>query len=298
MSLDRRIDFLNKYAAFASGFYGNPGLDKPLVGDGDVRQTVGRIKPQPLTNIRQTLRLVDWCAYGYRAGKAEEAQKAFAEWSAADGATVKEGCLILKDCEVVKTLAPLQWRFRLHLDVKDVGEECTIVFHKGEKPLLSTRLTDRIFSLSSGMNRESGYYDSTVPLHLEIYGDFANNRFFVTVNGESLSCLMEETDIREIDKVVIHSKGKTEIDDISLFNFVEERTNKHTPYSSSLLVSEDFNDVLPMQGWQFLDYDDSAWNRSHCHHLMVVCRKRRRAIICGKRFALPTSSVPCLSWKQ
>ena len=70
------------------------------------------------------------------------------------------------------------------------------------------------------MNRESGYYDSTVPLHLEIYGDFANNRFFVTVNGESLSCLMEETDIREIDKVVIHSKGKTEIDDISLFNFV------------------------------------------------------------------------------
>ena len=72
---------------------------------------------------------------------------------------------------------------------------------------------------------------------------------------------MEETDIREIDKVVIHSKGKTEIDDISLFNFVEERTNKHTPYSSSLLVSEDFNDVLPMQGWQFLDYDDSAWEQ-------------------------------------
>src|SRR5699024_86238 len=57
MSLDQRIDFLNKYAAFASGFYGNLGLDKPLIGDGDIRQTVRRIKPQPLTNVRQTLRL-------------------------------------------------------------------------------------------------------------------------------------------------------------------------------------------------------------------------------------------------
>ena len=61
--------------------------------------------------------------------------------------------------------------------------------------------------------------------------------------------------------MVIRSEGTTEIDDISLFNFVEDRTNKHTPYSSVLLINEDFNDVLPMQGWQSLDYDDSAWKQ-------------------------------------
>ena len=261
MSLDQRIDFLNKYAAFASGFYGNLGLDKPLIGDGDIRQTVRRIKPQPLTNVRQTLRLADWRAYGYRAGKAEDVQNAFAGWTVVNGATVKDGSLILEDCAVERNLDPIRWRFRLHLDVKKVGSGCTIVFHKGGKPLLSTRLADKVFSLSSGMNKGNGHYDSSVPLHLEIYGDFTNNRFFVTVNGKSVACLIGEADIREIDKMVIRSEGTTEIDDISLFNFVEDRTNKHTPYSSVLLINEDFNDVLPMQGWQSLDYDDSAWKQ-------------------------------------
>lgn len=83
----------------------------------------------------------------------------------------------------------------------------------------------------------------------------------MTVNGKSVACLIGEADIREIDKMVIRSEGTTEIDDISLFNFVEDRTNKHTPYSSVLLINEDFNDVLPMQGWQSLDYDDSAWKQ-------------------------------------
>lgn len=261
MSLDQRIDFLNKYAAFASGFYGNLGLDKPLIGDEDIRQTVRRIKPQPLTNVRQTLRLADWRAYGYRAGKAEDVQNAFAGWTVVNGATVKDGSLILEDCAVERNLDPIRWRFRLHLDVKKVGSGCTIVFHKGGKPLLSTRLADKVFSLSSGMNKGNGHYDSSVPLHLEIYGDFTNNRFFVTVNGKSVACLIGEADIREIDKMVIRSEGTTEIDDISLFNFVEDRTNKHTPYSSVLLINEDFNDVLPMQGWQSLDYDDSAWKQ-------------------------------------
>ena len=261
MSLDQRIDFLNKYAAFASGFYGNLGLDKPLIGDGDIRQTVRRIKPQPLTNVRQTLRLTDWRAYGYRAGKAEDVQNAFAGWTVVNGATVKDGSLILEDCAVERNLDPIRWRFRLHLDVKKVGSGCTIVFHKGGKPLLSTRLADKVFSLSSGMNKGNGHYDSSVPLHLEIYGDFTNNRFFVTVNGKSVACLIGEADIREIDKMVIRSEGTTEIDDISLFNFVEDRTNKHTPYSSVLLINEDFNDVLPMQGWQSLDYDDSVWKQ-------------------------------------
>ena len=143
MSLDQRIDFLNKYAAFASGFYGNLGLDKPLIGDGDIRQTVRRIKPQPLTNVRQTLRLADWRAYGYRAGKAEDVQNAFAGWTVVNGATVKDGNLILEDCAVERNLDPIRWRFRLHLDVKKVGSGCTIVFHKGGKPLLSTRLRIR-----------------------------------------------------------------------------------------------------------------------------------------------------------
>ncbi|MBC5632984.1 glycosyl hydrolase family 2 [Parabacteroides hominis] len=261
MSLDQRIDFLSKYASFASGFYGNPGLDVPLIDDGDLQKAVDRIKPQPLTNVRQTLRLSDWRAYGYRAGKEEERKRNFADWSATNGATVEKGCLTLSDCTVEKNLEPIRWRFRLHLDIKNLEAGCTVSFNNEEKSLISVRLANQVLSLLSGVNKESGRYEAGTSLNLEIYGDFPNNRFFVTANGKSVVCPMGETDIREIDKIVIRSEGKTEIDDISLFNFVEDRTNKHTPYFSSLLVNENFNDVLPMQGWQSLDYDDSAWEQ-------------------------------------
>lgn len=260
MSLDQRIDFLSKYADFASGFYGNPDLEIPIVSDKDLQQTAGRIKSQPLTNIRQTLRLSDWRACGYYDGKAEQKKKSFAEWTTTEGAAVGEGCLILKDCTVERNFDPIQWRFRLHLNVKEMGSECLISFCKGAKPLLSARLADdQTLSVFSGANRESGRYNPAAALHLEIYGDFANNRFFVTAGGKSVACPMGEADIREIDKIVICSKGETAIDDISLFSFVEDSANRHTPYYSSLLLSEDFKAVLPMQDWQSLDYDDSAW---------------------------------------
>ena len=61
-------------------------------------------------------------------GKAEDVQNAFAGWTVVNGATVKDGNLILEDCAVERNLDPIRWRFRLHLDVKKVGSGCTIVF--------------------------------------------------------------------------------------------------------------------------------------------------------------------------
>lgn len=75
MNLDQRIHFLRNYANFASRFWGNPELDHPLLENGEATDALQRIKPQPLTNVRHTLRLDGWKAYGHRDGKAEETRQ-------------------------------------------------------------------------------------------------------------------------------------------------------------------------------------------------------------------------------
>ena len=55
--VDQRVSFLSNYAAFASRFWGDPGLDTPLFSDEDVRNRIAGIKPQPLTSVRRTMRL-------------------------------------------------------------------------------------------------------------------------------------------------------------------------------------------------------------------------------------------------
>ena len=68
-STPQRVEMLGKYARFASRFWGGPGLDTPLFGESDVTETLSRIKPQPLTTVRQTLPMEHWRAIGYKKGK-------------------------------------------------------------------------------------------------------------------------------------------------------------------------------------------------------------------------------------
>ena len=60
MDTEQRVDFLNKYADYASKYWGNPQLDKPLLTDEEVKDVVVSLKPQPLTNVRRTIRLSEW----------------------------------------------------------------------------------------------------------------------------------------------------------------------------------------------------------------------------------------------
>ena len=96
---------------------------------------------------------------------------------------------------------------------------------------------------------------------MEIYGDIPNHRFFVTVNGETiLECPIDMILEQEINRIKLTSlQGETVIDDVLLFNFTADSTNQHTPYYTSLLLDEDFEEVLPIDSWQNPTYNDQCW---------------------------------------
>ncbi len=127
MNTDQRIHFLNDYAAYASRFFGNPGFDQEIVDDQEVREALAHLKPQPLTNIRRTIRLNGWKAYGYKEGEESERQEELDRWKSIQGVNLSDGILQLNDAVAERKIDSLNWRFRFDVKVDAGTGECVIV---------------------------------------------------------------------------------------------------------------------------------------------------------------------------
>ena len=263
MNLEQRIDFLSKYASFASSFWNNPQLDKPLLNEGEALKRLKDIKPQPLTQVRRTLRLNDWAAYGWRLGKAEEKQRRQSLWTTAKGASIANGKLHLSDCTVAHETGKTDWRFRYKMTLSEVTPECVLSFDQVGSSVITVKLSDGVLQATSGKHHQQSAFQSMPVTRIEVYGDFTCHRFFVTVNdGQAIECAIDPSLPQAFDHLSLSSQhGTTTVEDLLLFGFIENTANRNTPFRSSLLLDEDFEEVLPMEGWQTPAFDDARWKR-------------------------------------
>lgn len=178
MNLAQRVDFLNKYATYSSIFWGNPQLDKPLLATKEAKGVLQKIKPQPLTNIRRTLRLVDWQAYGYSPDKAEEKKKQWTLWTSTPGTSIVNGNLKLKNCVVERGVEKMDWRFKFSTTLTTLGPDFVLAFQKGDKTLLSVELGAGKIVMQSGQHKRSGKFGGVSTVKLQVYGDLSNHCFF------------------------------------------------------------------------------------------------------------------------
>ena len=257
---EQRIALLDKYADYASKFWGDEELNTPLFTDEEVRNRVAQIKPQPTTSIRRTLALNDWRAYGYKTGKEQAKAAKWQEWSA-KGASVSDGKLILDGAESVMPIEPIDWRFRLKywmeqtpsaFDITFGGEgggAIKITFGDGKAKV---QIADKSYSAPTG---ELKYF--------EIYCDLVNHRIFLSSADKTII----EAPFGEAigDKITSFSMsardGKAAIDKLSFYAFVRNEKNPNMPYISKLYFDEDFNDVPSMVNWTGAAYDDSQWSK-------------------------------------
>ena len=234
---DGRLDALNKYAGYASRFWGDPGLDTPLFTDAEISRRVAEIKPQPLTSVRRTVRLEEWRAYGYRKGKEADVAERWRRWTSG-GAKIAGGCLVLDGAAASPGIEPLCWRFRIKASLTDVPD-----------------------GLIVSLVREGGdRLDIPVgPLKdFEIYGDLAEGVIFLSSEGKT---------VREIPAggapVTAFSVGapggRASVDRLSFYAFDRQESDPKIPYRTRLFYDEDFEEVPSMDGWQVPEYDDSSW---------------------------------------
>ena len=263
MNLEQRVDFLNAYADYAADFWRNPNLDIPLLESEDVNGTLQGIKPMPGTNVRRTIRLNGWKAYGYSAEKERQKKKMRGRWEQGAGSKVEAGRLRLNSNGTVRrAVAETDWRFRLHIDAERTEESrFGILLNRHGQNLLAARWENGSVSLVSGPHVRKVALGASGERHLELYGDFPNRRFFLTVDGEvSLECPMDTASAASFDQLeLVSTEGVTQVDNLRLYAFVRDTANAHTPFRTSLLLNEDFDDIQPMDGWASPDYDDSRW---------------------------------------
>ncbi len=237
LDTDGRVDALNRYARFASRFWGNPGQDMPLFTDEALRERLSAIKPQPLTSVRRTVRLEEWVSYGYRKGKEEAVAARWRLWTE-QGARIEDGALVLDGTTASPAVDPMDWRFRLRVTLREVPEGLSVSFGDGSAPPVDV---------------EVGALKS-----FEIYGDLACGRLFLSSEGRTVREI--PVGLKKVTAFRIGApSGKATIDAAALYAFVRQEDEPTQPYRTELRFDEDFNAVPSMSGWQEASYDDASW---------------------------------------
>ena len=233
---EQRVAMLGRYTDYASRFWGDPGLDRPLFNDADVLARLAKIKPQPSSSVRRTLRLEEWKAYGYKTGKENDIKARWEKWTSG-GAKIENGCLVLDGKTATLNFKPLDWRFRIKASFR--GEP------SGLQASLGTE-EGKTIELQLGSLKE-----------FEIYGDLVNQRLYLSSQGRTI----KEIHCNTINAFSIGTPGgKASLENIALYNFTNhQEDDPSTPYWTEMIFDEDFEAVPSMVGWQDEDYDDSTW---------------------------------------
>ena len=241
MTLEQRVDFLNKYATYASKFWNDIHFDRMLLKEGETSEILKRIKPKPLTAIRRTIPLAAWKAYGYKNDHDNIKREALEEWGSGNpGVSVKSGQLVLENTTLSRETEPLNWRFRLKMNLQPVRQACSIAWMDNDHQCIYLQF-DQGRVLVNGIPSTGMQYRTNEAISLEVYGDFVHKRFFVTVNDHtSPASYPLPEDITGINRLDMGTTGELIIDDILLFNFTKDESNLHTPYYSTVIIDEDF----------------------------------------------------------
>ena len=239
---EQRVAFLNAYAAYASRFWGDPGLDTPLFADHDIEAKLAGIKPQPLTSVRRTIRLERWKAYGYKEGKETSKPAGWRKWTEG-GARVSGGCLVLDGSSVSMGIPPLGWRFRMKVSLTEPPQDLHVILSASEE-------SSRRIDIPAGPLKD-----------FEIYGDLENGTIFLSSGARTIREFPVSRTLQAVSSFSLSAvSGRAAIESISLYNFADHRDDDpETPYWTEMILDEDFEEVPTMNGWQSADYDDSSW---------------------------------------
>ncbi|MBN1821707.1 MAG: hypothetical protein JW833_13390 [Prolixibacteraceae bacterium] len=261
MDFEQRMQFLNDYAEYASRFFDDPGLNSKVVTESEVVKLVNKIKPQPLTKIRETIPLEEWRAYGYNSGQDVKKQQELNLWSRFPGASIEEGVLKLEDGSIEKSIESLSWRFKLKTKIKlEEGSSCSLVLSGDRKNVIEVNLSEGKLETVSNGDKIIKKVQTSDWLDLMVEGDFTQKRFNLYVNDERLVYYipMVDTLATSIDKLMLKSSKKVFFDDLFIFNHTPT-DNVKAPYVSSVVIDENFEQKPNVEGWQNSDFNDESW---------------------------------------
>jgi hypothetical protein len=261
MNTEERIVFLNEYADIASKYFNNPRLDKKIVTDAEINTLINSLKPQPENQIRNTISLNGWQSYGYKEGQDVATVNRIKLWEKHKGASVVNGELVLNNADVRKEIDPLTWRFKLESMIRFTdNSQVSFELKDKQKTAISVAINDRGILLNNKNQSKKVSLNRKEGSKLLIEGDLTRKKFNCYIDNELILdfTLMADTTIQSISGLNIISSGNVFLDDVFLFNHTP-LDSRNYPYSSQVILDENFEPKIGPQGWQTLQFDDSHW---------------------------------------
>lgn len=262
MDTEMRILFLNDYANYASRFYENTDFDRKVNSENEVEDILANIKPQPITNIRQTELLNSWKAYGYKSGQDVARQEAMNKWESYNGASVEHGALKLNNASIERNIDSLNWRFKFQIKIRlEEGSASYISLKDGNKQAISLNLKNGALTVISSGEEIIEKLNVSDEIKIEVEGDFTQKRFNLILNGQMLHYYipMTDTTLTSATRLSIQTEGKSQVDDLFILNHVFNAIDVRRPYHSVVIIDENFEVKSPVEGWQKPGFDDSLW---------------------------------------
>ncbi len=267
LDTDQRVEFLKKYADFASKFFDDPNYDYEIVKDDEVASVLRKIKPQPQPKVRERIVLNDWKWLGYLDGQHEESLDTLKKWNARRGCTVKNEALAIKGSKrkVTIEIDPQEWRFSFRWRMKQESANASAavaLVSPDKKTVMKAQLSSKgAMTVSNGESMDN-VADISVGnwVSCKLEADFTERCWNYYVNGEKTSDYIPmKGDAVSVESIVLTVNGTMLFDDF----YGQGHTptdNVRKPYTFETYIDENFKAKPALEGWADKSYDDNAWD--------------------------------------
>lgn len=297
MTTDQRVRFLNDYAYYGARFFGNPDLDQRVVEDDEIAAVLKNLKKQPITTIRKSILLNDWKSYGYKDGQELSTQRNLREWASHKGVSIDNNTMFLEDALIERTIDPLSWRFEASANIKiEKNASFSISFSDNSKSAIAIDVSHEELSLISAGKAIKMKINAGDWIKLSVEGDFTQKRFNLILGDRKLAdyILMSDTMLNRITKLSLKATEKVGVDDLLIFNYTVSE-DRHTPYYSSVVLDERFDEKPSVKGWQQLTFNDNNWKQVDLPSAHGGIREKDESYYLRKKIDLETFERATLS---
>jgi len=262
MSTEERVAFLDTYAKYASVWFGDPNLDQLAVKPGEAAQRLREIKSQPLTTVRQTIRLNDgWKQTAILAVIPDK--KPDRPWRELPGVSINEGLMTLPagTHRLLDLAKSSGWRYEIRWEVRRKKANSSVRWSFGgvEAPKSSWLNEDgwHKFRMQGDLVEKRGYLwkdDKRV-------GEFPLEH----PDGKSVPFQILSDAAVDLSSIVfidcryrVGKNGKQ--DDVVLPGGMPRTVYKDGQvYEPVVLADDNFRSTPKMTDWNMPSYDDHLW---------------------------------------
>jgi hypothetical protein len=255
-----RVKFLNKYADYASEFFGNPNLDIKAVSEEQLLNTLKKFKIQPLPSVRKRLLLKNWKWTACKANTPGEAdQKRIPN---INGTSVDEGHLIINSNQIVKFAFPAQsWRFSFvwRIQVPFANQKVSFKLSDADKSDGVTVGFDsrgKIYYQSQQAVKQIFNYAPDQWYEFKIETDLSSNRYNLYIDDHKVADFVQLQDsLKQINLLSIQAIPGVKLDDIWGVGYTKNDHEKR-PFGAQTFLDHSFNQKPSLIDWTEKTYDE------------------------------------------